>query len=174
MKAIEAANVFLALSASQGEAGSSVTNMKLQKLLYFSQEDSLRKRGKPLFADPLEAWRYGPVVPFVYQTFQRYGREPIPSQKTLTQAAQGLTLEEIGILTSVYTRLEGKSASRLMALTHEKGTPWSSASQSGEYKRITLESIRRYVRKEGHRSLLKGSTSRSDKLLMIPDECESR
>ena len=37
--------------------------MKLHKLLYFVQRESLLLFDKPLFAKQFEAWRYGPVMP---------------------------------------------------------------------------------------------------------------
>ena len=39
-----------------------VTPLKLQKLLYYCQGYALAFTGKPLFLEPIEAWRFGPVV----------------------------------------------------------------------------------------------------------------
>ena len=54
-----------------------ITNLKLNKLVYYSYVESLRKLGRPLFDDAIEAWQYGPVEPAVYQAFSSYGRNPI-------------------------------------------------------------------------------------------------
>lgn len=40
---------------------SNIDEMKLHKLLYLCQRESLLLRGKPLFLQKLEAWKYGPV-----------------------------------------------------------------------------------------------------------------
>ena len=55
-----------------------ITPMKLQKLLYYCQGYSLALTGKPMFEEEIEAWQYGPVVPFVYREYQAYGGRKIP------------------------------------------------------------------------------------------------
>lgn len=55
-----------------------VTPLKLQKLLYYCQGYALALTGKPLFADPIEAWKYGPVVGSVYREYKAYGKCCIP------------------------------------------------------------------------------------------------
>ena len=46
----------------QRQFGTCIEEMKLHKLLYFVQRESLVQLGRPLFAEPFEAWRYGPVL----------------------------------------------------------------------------------------------------------------
>lgn len=48
------------------ERRGSMTAMKLQKLVYYSQAWSLVWDEAPLFDEPIEAWAYGPVVPALY------------------------------------------------------------------------------------------------------------
>ncbi|MBQ7262906.1 MAG: DUF4065 domain-containing protein [Synergistaceae bacterium] len=55
-----------------------VAPLKLQKLLYYCQGYALALTGKPLFPEPVEAWRYGPVVDSVYQAYKRYKGATIP------------------------------------------------------------------------------------------------
>lgn len=45
--------------------GFPISNLQLQKILYYIQRDFLRI-GKPAFPDAIEAWQFGPVVPNVY------------------------------------------------------------------------------------------------------------
>ncbi|BBY22693.1 Panacea domain-containing protein [Mycobacterium stomatepiae] len=54
-----------------------ISNLKLQKLLYYAQGHYLATSGKPLFDDEIQAWAHGPVVPAVYHAFKSYGRGPI-------------------------------------------------------------------------------------------------
>ncbi|WP_345772996.1 type II toxin-antitoxin system antitoxin SocA domain-containing protein [Mammaliicoccus sp. I-M35] len=37
--------------------------MKLQKLIYFAQRESLALTGEVLFNDRIEGWKFGPVIP---------------------------------------------------------------------------------------------------------------
>ena len=56
-----------------------ISNLKLNKLLYYAQGTHLARTGKPLFENAIEAWQYGPVVPEVYQKYKACGKNPIPS-----------------------------------------------------------------------------------------------
>ena len=40
-----------------------ISNLKLQKLLYYAQGHYLARTGVPLFDDVIQAWAHGPVVP---------------------------------------------------------------------------------------------------------------
>lgn len=39
-----------------------IDEMKLHKLLYFAQRESIIQTGQPLFSEEFEAWKYGPVL----------------------------------------------------------------------------------------------------------------
>src|SRR5947209_10944283 len=49
-----------------GDEKDPLTNLRLQKLLYYAQAWSLVLRESELFPEEIEAWRWGPVVPVVY------------------------------------------------------------------------------------------------------------
>ena len=74
----DVADFFIEL-AGQEEEGV-ITQLKLNKLLYYAQGVYLAKKGKPLFADPIEAWEYGPVVPSIYQKYKVCGSNPIAAE----------------------------------------------------------------------------------------------
>ena len=50
-------------------AGETLDEMKLHKLLYFTQRESLAITGKPAFEGYFEGWKYGPVSPEVRTAF---------------------------------------------------------------------------------------------------------
>lgn len=55
-----------------------VSNLQLQKMLYFAQCDYMKEHGGDvLFDDAFEAWQYGPVVPSVYNIYSIFGGAPI-------------------------------------------------------------------------------------------------
>ena len=58
-----------------------VTNLQLQKILYFLQREYLHNNGTPLFDDDIEAWQFGPVIPEVYYRFCAFGAMPISSRE---------------------------------------------------------------------------------------------
>lgn len=49
--------------------GEKIDEMKLQKLLYFSQRESFAITGEPLFDGAFEGWKYGPVCREVRASF---------------------------------------------------------------------------------------------------------
>ncbi|HEX4332110.1 MAG TPA: type II toxin-antitoxin system antitoxin SocA domain-containing protein [Usitatibacter sp.] len=59
------------------EVGDPVTNLKLQKLLYYVQGWHLAVFGAPAFGDRLEAWVHGPVQPGVYGEYKHNRWNPI-------------------------------------------------------------------------------------------------
>jgi uncharacterized phage-associated protein len=61
-----------------------VSNLKLQKLLYFVQAYFMleKKDHAPCFHEKIEAWDFGPVVPEAYQEWAQYGSCDIPMIKT--------------------------------------------------------------------------------------------
>lgn len=62
------------------EHGISISNLKLQKLLYFVQGEASAKISQRLIDDDFYAWRLGPVVPEVYSDYAMYSSSPIPKQ----------------------------------------------------------------------------------------------
>jgi uncharacterized phage-associated protein len=68
------ANFLLDLAEQEGLA---ITNLALQKLLYFAHGHFLIRTGKPLVQGAFEAWTYGPVHPAVYQCFKDEGKRAI-------------------------------------------------------------------------------------------------
>lgn len=52
------------------EKGYTIDEMKLHKLLYLSQRESIIQMGEPMFAAQFEAWKYGPVVVEIRDKFK--------------------------------------------------------------------------------------------------------
>ena len=50
-----------------------ITNLKLQKILYFLEANFLFEHRRPLFEDQIEKWKLGPVFPNVYHQFKTFG-----------------------------------------------------------------------------------------------------
>lgn len=63
------------------QQGLSITNQRLQKLLYFVQALFIKEKGTLCFLDPMEAWTFGPVVPSVYSVYRIFGGNLIPEIK---------------------------------------------------------------------------------------------
>jgi uncharacterized phage-associated protein len=59
------------------ETGSFISNLKLQKLVYYAQAWHLGLYGRPLIEQDFEAWVHGPVIPSLYQKYKSFGWQPI-------------------------------------------------------------------------------------------------
>lgn len=104
------------------ERGDLLTNLKLQKLLYYAQAWYLALHNKPLFSAKMEAWIHGPVSPVMYQRFKHYGHRPIiesPKNPKLSKK----TRDHLDEILEVYSQ---RSAFELEMLTHQSD-PWIKA-----------------------------------------------
>ena len=122
-RAIDIAYWFLA--QQKVEEGDSITNLKLQKLVYYSQAWSMVFRDKPLFADEIQAWDYGPVIPSLYKRYKKYKFDNILSHKSKFDFPD-FSDDETNVLNFVFKNYGEMSGQHLSKLTHEED-PWKIA-----------------------------------------------
>ena len=101
--------------------GELMSNMKLQKMLYYEQGFHLAVFGTPLFEEDIEAWMYGPVVPAVYEVYKDYGYNGIDPGEV---EAVTLSDREQALFDEVYKVYGAYSAIGLMNMTHRE-SPWA-------------------------------------------------
>ncbi len=106
------ANYFL---ISQAE-DDNICPMKIQKLLYYSQGFHLALYDEPLFGEQIEAWTHGPVVPELYYSYKRYGRNPIDIPKEESK----IDPSTIEFLDEIYNVFGRQSAWDLREATHRE------------------------------------------------------
>ena len=104
------------------EDGNQLTVMQVIKLVYFCQAWMLGLYERPLIEQPVEAWRYGPVIRDVYDSFKHYRGRPIKSKTRVP--TPHLDDDEQDLVGQVYRKYGHLSGIRLSELTHEDGTPW--------------------------------------------------
>ena len=114
---------FLALTDE--EAGDLISNLKLQKLVYYAQGYHLAIYGKPLFPEKIEAWTHGPVVPDLYHKYKKYDADPIPKPRNFS--LKKYTKSICGLLDEIYKVFGQFSAWKLRNMTHSD-KPWIDAS----------------------------------------------
>lgn len=123
----------------EANGGEALTNLKLQKLLYYQQGFHLAFFGTPLFDEDVEAWMYGPVVPSVYDEYSKYGSASLP----VTDATIKLSDDEESLFNEVYDAYRDFSAIGLMNRTHRE-KPWLSVSPHDRGTVISQESMKEY------------------------------
>jgi uncharacterized phage-associated protein len=101
-----------------------MTNMKVQKLLYYAQSLHLALYDEPLFEEEIQAWRYGPVCPPAYRFYSEFEGEqlPIPNQESLSLLPP--TPREV--LEEVWGYFGSHHAYGLSDMTHAE-FPWKKA-----------------------------------------------
>lgn len=115
-----------------------ISNLKLQKLLYYAQGVYVALKGVPLFNDDIVAWTHGPVVESVYQEYKQYGSSGI------TEKYDDVCIdsETEKILIEVYNVFGQYSAWGLRNMTHEE-TPWKETRKNGV---IYIDKIKDYFK----------------------------
>jgi uncharacterized phage-associated protein len=138
--AAAAANEFLQLGWSEPGLPP-ITQMKLQKLLFYAHAWHLATQNRPLFEEDFEAWAWGPVVRDVYFQTREFGREPITKRISRLTVAPGDTRflnakfetpilgeGDVGVRTfirSVWESHKPFSGVQLSNSTHAPGEPWT-------------------------------------------------
>lgn len=122
-----------------------ISNLKLQKILYFVQAEFLVNEHGPCFDENIEAWDFGPVVPEVYRHYRIYGSTSIPyipdDYVFPFSKDDRLLIDEIVDACAIY------SASALVEITHRQD-PWKKAYRSSYRAVISNESIKQYFLEE--------------------------
>lgn len=118
-----------------------MTNLKLNKLLYYAQGAYLARTGRPLFHAQIEAWRYGPVIPEIYQKYRVCGKNPISSSEVFDR--EYFQEDELEVLLDVMREFGQYTGSKLVTLTHMPDTPWSEAVNQNQ-KVLEIEKLKNY------------------------------
>ncbi len=135
-----AADVAKYIVSYSTEQGKPISNLKLQKMLYYLWIDYYKSTGRELYADDICAWQFGPVVPEVYYEFCSYAGTPI--SKSFISPISGS--DEI-ILNEIINKYLIKTAHTLVDMTHKQGSSWNTVYQNGKGIRevIPFELIKR-------------------------------
>lgn len=99
--------------------------MKLQKLVYYSQAWSLVWDDEPLFAEPIQAWANGPVVPELYRLHAGNFKINADLLKGHGKKSQ-LNKDQRETIDAVLSHYGKQEAHYLSRLTHME-SPWKSA-----------------------------------------------
>ena len=127
------------------ETGTTVSNLKLQKILYFLQAEFLVNKDECCFFQHIEAWSFGPVVPEVYHEYKIYGGAAIPYVED--NSAFWLEESDKKRINRMIDKCSKYSASDLVQITHRQ-SPWIKAYSPRANKEITTSSIRDFFKKD--------------------------
>tara|TARA_R110002126_G_scaffold54919_10_gene148222 strand:- start:5420 stop:5902 length:483 start_codon:yes stop_codon:yes gene_type:complete len=143
------------LLALANETGTYLSNLKLQKLLYYFQAWFYAYSGQKLFDSDFQAWVHGPVIPESYHNYKKFGYHPIVDetlgQDVIKNFKSKFNHKELNFLTDIESYYMSKTGYELERLSHNE-EPWRIArkgipdDQPSE-ETITLESMKEYYSK---------------------------
>ena len=136
--AIEIANYIIEYEHSKDRM---ISNLKLQKLLYFVQAQFFRVLGVPCFRDKIEAWSFGPVVVSVYHTYKYYGGMDITYLEEDVRVF--ITNRDKEIINEVLELFSDTPVYEMVNITRNQ-TPWMDANNSPINNEITNEAMEEY------------------------------
>ncbi|WP_273707117.1 Panacea domain-containing protein [Leuconostoc mesenteroides] len=128
-----------------------LTQMKVMKLMYYAQGIMLAAYDKKLFSDDIVAWKYGPVVEKVHETYKGFREivsleddDEFPVSEDVLSDFDLVTKDQdaLIVLETVMEEYGDKSAIELMNMTHNE-TPWKTTDQSAV---MSVDSIKKYFK----------------------------
>lgn len=115
------------------KADRSITNLALQKLLYFAHGQHLMETKSPLVSGFFEAWRYGPVHPTAYHAFKTAGAEAVRIRASTKDLFSGIfqpipsctDAAAVGRVQRIIRLYGNLTPGRLVEVSHAKNAPWA-------------------------------------------------
>ncbi len=120
------ADYFIALSNESHEL---ISNLKLQKLVYYTQAWFLAVFKHPLFEATFKAWVHGPVIPQLYHEYKKFSWMPIQKEvgeEHIRKVREQLADDERDLLDDIVNEYFGIGAFELERMTHAE-VPWQKA-----------------------------------------------
>lgn len=133
------------------DEGLKITNLKLQKMLYFVQLRSIQVDGHELIEDDFEAWKFGPVINKVYYAYCINAGLDIDQ----TEQYDGFHPSIPSYVNNVFYHFLNKSTWSMVRLTHRPEGAWA----------------KNYI--IGHRQIISKSDIRDDALSMDKNQLVS-
>lgn len=119
-----------------------ISNLRLQKILYFIQAYFLRIKKQPCFQEQIEAWDFGPVVPTAYHFYKKFGAGEIPDYRDPQTVF--LAKNDQKIINGVIDLLSKYTTTQLVSMTHRQ-YPWKKNYEPYANHTISIEDIERFA-----------------------------
>lgn len=140
------------ISKSTPGTRQNITNLKLQKILYYAQGFyASMHEGNLLFNSDIQAWKHGPVIPDIYHTYKSYNFHEI--DEYVEEDFNELLSQDKEFLDKIWDILKNFSGKQLEYLTHLED-PWKEkepyiSTRDKDKLKIEVDSIVKYF-KENH------------------------
>ena len=143
MKALDVAKYIVNRSIDKDKP---VSNLQLQKILYFSHIDVIRAgKGKLIDDSQFEAWDYGPVLREVYNEFSPYGANKLTIKEKVDSSLSDEMNDIKDIVDKSIDKYIEKSPWELVTKSHQEEGAWKKAYKEGEKRIISNEDIEKEI-----------------------------
>lgn len=104
-----------------------MSNLELQKTMYFAELDYRKRTGQQLIKEDFEAWQYGPVVRDVYNDYCDYGPDLIE------RTGKNIDLNNVNtdIIDMTVDRCSDKRSWELVEESHRSDGAWQKSIDRG-------------------------------------------
>lgn len=126
------------------DTGNPITNLYLQKILYYLQVNQILSKGEVLYKDDIVAWKYGPVVESVYYEFVAFGSCPIENE-FIKNAVINIDVDTKRMIEEIVDEKIKKPSWKLAAESCSE-IPWLKATNNGKClnKVISIEMMKEF------------------------------
>ena len=104
-----------------------LSNLELQKTIYFVELDYRKRTGQRLIDNDFKAWRYGPVVPDVYEEYRHYGSRYI-EEADMPDIPHGIDTKVIDMTVN---RCSDRKSWELVEESHRSDGAWQKSFDKG-------------------------------------------
>ncbi|SHK55803.1 Panacea domain-containing protein [Chryseobacterium polytrichastri] len=140
---LDIANEFMKLAK---EEGFTIQPMKLLKLTYIAHGWYLGFNGKPLINDTIQAWKYGPVIPVLYNVIKRFGSGSVDPMTVELYKEKDLEKDDAEFVKLIWNNYKQFSGLELSTRTHLDNTPWKKVYDGVHNKPIPNDLIESYYK----------------------------
>ncbi|WP_191337860.1 Panacea domain-containing protein [Helicobacter pullorum] len=124
-----------------------LSNLELQKILYFTELAYIKKFNKHLIIDGFEAWEFGPIVRSVYYEYRYYGALSIDKPENENLSSQ-LTKEELEIIDNTIAECNSSFYWELVEMSKKRNGAWFHSFKDGKKEIISKDLIRKEAKGE--------------------------
>ncbi len=111
---------------NSGKEVDGITNLKLQKLLYYASGIYYFYKKCNLIKEDFVAWKHGPVIKHIYYKYNSNGAKEIQHNRKITIGIDSETQE---ILEKMYSKYSKYTAEELRNMTHQE-SPWKKTNRN--------------------------------------------
>lgn len=147
MAQYDAVNVAAYIICHCNDSQLPINNLRLQKILYFTQAEFLAERGNACFLNDIEVWSTGPVVPDVYRMYCKFGSAHLYASERERARCKYISAEDIKIIKAVTNECNKFSTQYLIELSkHQLPLPLIYYFFCGHNKTVSSDSIKEFFK----------------------------